>query len=215
MATSKSVLFGLKVCRRSWCRTMAIGTSTLVAFRKSVADGMLAPPQDGRQGLCLPRCLDDKAKDVDQFICWCWSDVAQNLPAEPDNGESSDSDDDDDGAGGCAPATLLTIDLGADEVAQISGPRRRMAHMTMAEWYDMYRGRAKCDKPASKRTFIRVYKQRWKSFLKVAARVTMGKCMTCEKLKEMRREAVLQGQMGAGGPGAHKTCRSCQQRPKA
>ena len=55
-----------------------------------------------------------------------------------------------------APATTLTIVLGADSVAQISGPRRRMVHATMAEWYDMYKGRAKCDEPASTRTFIRV-----------------------------------------------------------
>ena len=182
------LLCGLKVCRRSWCRTMAIGSSALRAFQKSIADGMLAPLQDGRQGQRLPRCPDDKSKDVDQFLYWRWSDIAEHLPAEPDSGESSD--DDDYGAGGCAPATL-TVALGADEVAHVSGPRRRMVHMALAEWYDMYKGRSKCDKPASRRTFVRVYKQRWKSFLKVAAHVTMGKCMTCEELKEMRRKAVL------------------------
>ena len=136
---------------------MAIGSSALRAFQKSIADGMLAPLQDGRQGQRLPRCPDDKSKDVDQFLYWCWSDIAENLTAEPDPGESYD--DDDYGAGGCAPATL-TVALGADEVAHVGGPRRRMVHMALAEWYDMYKGRSKCDKPASRRTFARVYKQR-------------------------------------------------------
>ena len=94
------LLFGLKVCRRSWCRAMVIGGQTLNNFHKSIAEGMLGPPEDARKGQCLPRCRDDKSKDVDQFFYWCWSEVAQNLPSEPGCGVSLDSDESDDGCPG-------------------------------------------------------------------------------------------------------------------
>ena len=60
-------LFGLKVCRKSWCKAMVIGNRTLVAYGKSISEGMLGPPEDARQGQCLPRCRDDMSKDADHF----------------------------------------------------------------------------------------------------------------------------------------------------
>ena len=66
--------------------------------------------------------------------------------------------------------------------------------MSRKEWYEMYLRRG--PQPAggtkaSQRTFERMYRG-WKKHLRIAARIQMGTCVTCENLKKaIRRQSLL------------------------
>ena len=80
-----------------------------------------------------------------------------------------------------------------DRAHKMSGPRRTMPHMSRKEWYEMYLHRE--PQPAggtkaSQRTFERMYRG-WKKHLRIAKRIQMGKCVTCERIKAIRRQSLL------------------------
>ena len=59
----------------------------------------------------------------------------------------------------------------------------------------MYKANTALDQPASFATFRYSWQQFWRKYLRIQKRVNIGKCMVCEKLKEMRRRASLPEQI--------------------
>ena len=73
----------------------------------------------------------------------------------------------------------------------VPGPRRTMPHMTRQEWRDLCTTRCPPNStPANRRTFDRTYRG-WKKRLAIATYINLGKCVTCENLKDMRRQRCL------------------------
>ena len=69
-------LFGHHVCRRSWYRAMATGSSGLQKMQKSLLAGALGPPQDARCGNIIISKHPERHHDVDRFFIG----VGQRLP---------------------------------------------------------------------------------------------------------------------------------------
>ena len=70
-------LFGHHVCRRSWYRAMATGSSGLQKMQQSLLAGALGPPQDARCGNIIISKHPERRHDVDRFLFFG---VGQRLP---------------------------------------------------------------------------------------------------------------------------------------
>ena len=81
-----------------------------------------------------------------------------------------------------------------------------MPDINRQEWYEQYLllRAARKGRPANKRTVVRMYMRHWKHLI-IASQAQMGICSTCEKLKEIRRKAVLpeQRDRAAAAQSAH------------
>ena len=73
--------FGHPVCKRSCCRAMVAGQSSVQFTHKSSLEGALTVPQDARRENIVPRRLPDQSDDVERcFFKKKLVLVAQDLP---------------------------------------------------------------------------------------------------------------------------------------
>jgi len=127
-----------------------------------------------------------------RFVYWCWLEVAPNLPGA--QAPSSDSSGECDAVlGPRSPGPPAWAFTGA----LVSGPRNSMPHINRQEWYDVYTTRCPPKStPANRRAFDRTFRI-WRKRLVISNRLQLGKCTTCDELKEMRRQSVLPKHKGA------------------
>ena len=182
----------MEFCDIGFTKLCGIKRARMKRLSDHAKTGAAAPPTDRRHSVTRrPRHgRNDKKQDVDNFLQWCYTSLAEYLPEGVDKGDHEVSMkflDLPPAEGHPLPQMSMAAGSSADDEVLGSG-LRYLPPMTPAMLYDLYcsHGGTAC-----RTTFDKVYKQRWskKGLLQIRRWKQHNVCNECTKFKLQRANA--------------------------
>ena len=190
------------VCRATWRRAMYVGSSTYQHLLGAVDEDGPPPDMRGHANKSMIRAPAEKQVDVEQFLHHAWRNIAMNLPDDVDADLVAEhvalAVPEEEAPAMAVPGNAEAVPGGRVNVAgdtvadrEIAVTTRRyLRPMTKKEFHEMYVQWSSLAEPASLSCFKMYYLKHWHGKLRIATASAHGKCVTCEKLKAMRKKAV-------------------------